>query len=124
MLASFITLAAATAADCRTEPLSAKQAANLTACKVLIVGAGPGGLYSAYFLRELGKDLCIVEKKQELGGELHLLDSMLCDVLLLFPNHMLAVIKHHQLQVLLCDPVQSRMSDWSVVRPVAAANCR
>jgi NADPH-dependent glutamate synthase beta subunit-like oxidoreductase len=60
----------ATSFECSSKPLSAEQAARLTPCKVLIVGAGPGGLYSAYFLQELGHDLCVVEKKKELGGEL------------------------------------------------------
>jgi NADPH-dependent 2,4-dienoyl-CoA reductase/sulfur reductase-like enzyme len=60
----------ATTPACSSKALSAEQAAHLTFCKVLIVGAGPGGLYSAYFLRELGPDLCVVEKKKELGGGL------------------------------------------------------
>lgn len=63
-------LAASRVSGCNSQPLSARQAAHFTPCRVLIVGAGPGGLYSAYFLRELGRDLCLVEKKTELGDEL------------------------------------------------------
>eukprot|EP00798_Chlamydomonas_sp_ICE-L_P004560 gene4560-14741_t len=39
-------------------------------CKTLIVGAGPGGLFSAYFLRELGSDLCVVERNHWIGGRM------------------------------------------------------
>jgi glycine/D-amino acid oxidase-like deaminating enzyme len=39
-------------------------------CKVLVVGGGAGGIFSAYMLRELGSSVCVVERKKVWGGKL------------------------------------------------------
>ena len=49
------------AAGCTTVPPSASSP-KLTKCKYLVLGGGPGGMFSAYLLRSLGRDVCVVER--------------------------------------------------------------
>src|SRR5262245_57642933 len=45
---------------------------NGTDCEVAIVGAGAGGLYTAYKLAPtMGDKVCVFEKEAELGGRIH-----------------------------------------------------
>ena len=34
-----------------------------------MVGGGPAGLYAAYFLRDLGPQICVLEQKDVWGGK-------------------------------------------------------
>ena len=45
------------AAGCTTVPPSASSP-KLTKCKYLVLGGGPGGMFSAYLLRTLGRGSC------------------------------------------------------------------
>ncbi|MCX8122541.1 MAG: FAD-dependent oxidoreductase [Spirochaetes bacterium] len=40
--------------------------------KIMVVGAGPGGLEAAVRAKEAGHDVVIYEKEQEIGGQLHI----------------------------------------------------
>lgn len=44
--------------------------AKSTGKKIAIVGGGPGGLSSAYFLRLMGHEVCVYEQRKKLGGML------------------------------------------------------
>lgn len=36
----------------------------------MLAGGGAGGLFSAYMLRELGSEVCVVERQKNWGGKL------------------------------------------------------
>mmetsp|Transcript_34118 Transcript_34118/g.75682 ORF Transcript_34118/g.75682 Transcript_34118/m.75682 type:complete len:131 (-) Transcript_34118:257-649(-) len=67
---SFFNVATAVAKISCNRALTNAQLPNYTKCKYLIVGGGPGGLYSAYQLKALGKDVCVVEKEAIFGGKM------------------------------------------------------
>lgn len=44
--------------------------AESTGKKIAVVGGGPGGLTTAYFLRLMGHEVCVYEQRKKLGGML------------------------------------------------------
>ena len=44
--------------------------------KVLVIGAGPGGMYTAVTAAERGHDVTVWEKSKQIGGQLNLRSSL------------------------------------------------
>lgn len=68
----------------------------MKAYDVVVIGAGVSGISAMIWLKQLGLKACMVEKKEELGGQLHLIHNKIMDYPGLFQLTGKELLEHFQ----------------------------